>query len=68
LYIKLDIKEGYTTMHGQPIIKRTRGSIRGKGKQFSPLRNIQTGSGANTASFSVDTGDAFPPEIKTPAA
>jgi hypothetical protein len=53
-------------MHGQPIIKRTRGSILGKGKQFSPLRNVQTGSGAKTASFSVGTGDAFPPKLKRP--
>lgn len=40
--------------------QRTRGSIPDKGKRFSPLRNVQTGSGANSASFSVGTGDGFP--------
>lgn len=39
--------------------QRTRGSIPGKGKRFSSLRNVQTRSVPNSATLSVGTGDTF---------
>lgn len=37
-----------------------RESIRGRDMRFSPLRNVQTGTGAYTGVFLVGIGDSFP--------
>jgi hypothetical protein len=42
---------------------RNRGSIPGKGKKFSLLHKIQTGSGTHPASYLMDTG-SLSPEVK----
>jgi hypothetical protein len=38
MYIKLEIKQDYTTMHGQPVIKIYRKCLRIKLNRFRPVR------------------------------
>jgi hypothetical protein len=53
---KLAKLSGYTAGYGLD----SRGSIPGRGKRFSLLHSVQTGSGAHPASYPMGTAGDFP--------